>query len=317
MQELVEHANPRLEYFKHQYDEKYNGSSWNKESENIFRCAPPSQSSLPAGVYMIAYDSRGCKHVKLDSKYDDIILLPDSASIEVANTISKFWNSKAKFDAIGVLWKRGVLLHGKPGTGKTACISLIIKDLIERNGVAFICAEPEDLLTGINLFRMVEPERPLICIYEDIEEIIYRYGEKGLLALLDGEYQSSNVLHIATTNYIENLPPRITSRPSRFDMVIEIKLPTLKSREEFIKYKFGNILDAKEIKNWAKVTDGLSIAHIKELGISTLILDNDFEESLLKLKGMKGNGKEIKGFTPVSTTNGTSRRRRRETANIE
>lgn len=317
MQELMEHLNPRLEHFKYQYDEKYNGSTWVKESETTFRCSPPSQSALVSGVYMIGFDSRGCKHIKIDSKYDDIILLPDSESINISDSISKFWNSRAKFEDMGLLWKRGVLLHGKPGTGKTACISLVIRDLIERNGIAFICNEPEDLLTGISLFRTVEPERPLVCIYEDLEEIVMRYGEKGLLTLLDGEYQASNVLHIATTNYVENLPPRLTSRPSRFDMVIEIKLPTLQSRLEFIKYKFGKHLTPKEIKDWAKITEGLSIAHIKELGINTLILEKDFDSTLKILKGMNGNGKEIRGFGSVSTFNEPTRRGRRTVTDSE
>ena len=81
--------------------------------------------------------------------------------------------------------------------------------------------------------------------------------------------QLENIVYLATTNYPEQLEDRIINRPSRFDRRYEIGLPSYEVRLEYIKKK---VLDDNiDVEKWAKDTDDLSIAHIKELILSVLV----------------------------------------------
>ena len=87
-----------------------------------------------------------------------------------------------------------------------------------------------------------------------------------LLNILDGSQTLSNVVTIATTNYIEKIAGRYKNRPSRFDLVMEFPLPNSESRRMFIE-KTVLPEDIKKINldEWVKKTEGFSIDHINEL----------------------------------------------------
>jgi SpoVK/Ycf46/Vps4 family AAA+-type ATPase len=122
---------------------------------------------------------------------------------------------------------------------------------------------------------------------EDIDAIITRYGEASLLALLDGELQIDNVVTIATTNYPEQLDARFVNRPSRFDEIIYIGMPSAPAREVFLKKKNKRLAsNSVELAKWVKATDGWSIAHMRELIVAIECLDNPFDETVERLKKM-------------------------------
>jgi len=89
---------------------------------------------------------------------------------------------------------------------------------------------------------------------------------------------------LATTNYPEKLGSRILNRPSRFDKKFFIAMPNRLAREMFIRSRLEN---ESEIQKWADDTDGLSIAHIKELFVATKILGDSYDEALGVLKEMR------------------------------
>src|SRR5258705_13886621 len=73
------------------------------------------------------------------------------------------------------------------------------------------------------IFRVIEKDRPLVIIFEDIENLCTGGStETLLLNVLDGLDQLENVVYLATTNYIEKLKERIMNRPSRFDRRIYV-----------------------------------------------------------------------------------------------
>jgi hypothetical protein len=82
----------------------------------------------------------------------------------------------------------------------------------------------------LQMLRAVEPERQVVGILEDVDALIERYGESEYLSLLDGEAQVDNVVYVATTNYPERLDARIVDRPSRFDTIRYIGMPSAGAR---------------------------------------------------------------------------------------
>src|SRR5262249_23195198 len=77
----------------------------------------------------------------------------------------------------------------------------------------------------VALFRQVEPDRPIVCVFEDIDAIIAVYGDSDLLQWLDGNQQVDRAGNLASTNYPEKLDRRIIARPRRFDRILRIATP--------------------------------------------------------------------------------------------
>jgi len=177
-------------------------------------------------------------------------------------------------------------------THNTSTLQILISKIIKKGGLALFCNNPSMTVTGLQMLRTVEPDRPVLVVMEDIDALIRDHGESNILALLDGEIQIDNVTFIATTNYPERLDARIKNRPSRFDIVKKIGMPNSKAREVYLKAKHPKFkMLAKdeatdELLLWVESTDKFSVAHIKELIILTEIFETPFDEAVTKLNLM-------------------------------
>ena len=235
-------------------------------------------------------------------KTDELYHLPSPEITDILTDIDNFWERQHKYKQYNFIHKRGILMYGDPGCGKSGIIQLISQKLIERNGIVINVKDQEDLesfSSFIGTFRKVEPNRFIVVILEDIDAIA---GESGyqtskLLNILDGVKQIEGVVYIATTNYPEKLQERITNRPSRFDRRYKVELPNADIRRTYIKNKLtDNDLTGINIEEWVKKTEGMSLSHLKEVVISVIVMDRTFEETIINLEGLsekpriKGSG---------------------------
>ncbi len=252
----------------------------------------PTRKDLKPGVYEFDYSSdRGIFARKIDVVTDQLIPLPDTANERVLKGMTVFWANQAKYTIHGLLYKRGVLLYGPPGSGKTATLQLLSQQLLAMGGAVIICRAPEYTMLGLAALRRIEPKRPLICIFEDIDEITQRFGEHQILALLDGENQVSNIVNIATTNYPERLGARIVNRPSRFDERIFVGMPSAAARQIYLEKIIAKTGESAfqnfNLHQWVTDTEGLSIAHLRELSAAVLCLDQPYEAVIKRLRTMR------------------------------
>jgi len=275
-----------------------NVCQWQVHPNGSFSASSKTTDTLPPGVYNLSQDSDGRIYfLKSKPMTDTLYDLGETVTQQVINSIETFWDSKEKFSAMGILFKRGILLWGNAGSGKTATVALLIEKLIKRGGIVIICQHPGMAINALRVLRRIEPDRPLIVIMEDIEEVIEHRGEHDLLSFLDGEHQVNNVVHIATTNYPENLGPRIVNRPSRFDEVIKVPMPDESARRMYLTRAIGEKFTKEQIAGWAKETNDLSIAHLREFVVATQCLDRPFDETIERLKGMKIKPKSSEGVS--------------------
>lgn len=263
---------------------KENARKWAKVGDAFF----PSDETvdhLAPGQYHIEYShNRGIYFSKKPINLDELLILPDSASEEIIDNIEHFWEREEVFRELGYLWKRGVLLYGPAGSGKTSTLQLIAQKIIARGGIAVYVKEPKLTAQGLELFRRIEPTRPVIVMVEDIDAIQHAYGEADLLAMLDGDLQIDNVVFIATTNYPEKLDKRLVNRPSRFDIVRKIAMPTAEARAVYLAARNVRLVDDDaEMDRWVNTTEGFSIAHLKELIVSVEALGQDFDATIDRL----------------------------------
>lgn len=272
---------------------------WTLLGNDIFTACGTTTPSLPSRVYSVEFDSQTGRWVFITKNIitDDLVVLPDTASERVLQALDTFWNAKELFEKHGQLFKRGIMLWGPPGGGKTCTLMLLSRDIIKREGIVVLGSHPVRTAKGLEIIRRVEPDRPLICILEDIDEMVAEHGEHELLALLDGETQISNVAFVATTNYPERLDKRLVNRPSRFDEIIKVGMPSAAARTVYLQSRLGEDV---RIERWVKDSEGFSVAHLRELVVAVCCLSRTYEETIERLRSMahtpKSEGGNAAGF---------------------
>lgn len=248
---------------------------------------PETMKKVPAGAYLSAFSNKhGPILAKMDIMTDGLVQFEDAQTKRLAQEFTSFWTLKDKYRQAGFLHKRGYLLWGPPGSGKTSLINLLMHKTVEElDGIVMfiksIQSAPNVLMQAI---RRVEPDRPLFIIMEDLDSLIHR-NESEFLSILDGSSQIDGVVFVATTNYPENLSPRLLDRPNRFDRIEHINMPSVAQRRHFLKLKADGLSEI-ELKKWAQATVGLSIAHLRELIVSVQCLGQNFDEVVARLKKM-------------------------------
>lgn len=202
---------------------------------------------------MISIDNCGECHFKPHPLHtDDLIEFPESISARVLEEVKCFWSMGDRFARLGFAHRRGYLFYGKQGCGKSSLIHQIIARIVDAGHVAFFCAYPVWFRVALARFRDVEPDRPIVCVFEDIDATIKEYGDSELLQLLDGNSQVNKVVNLASTNYPERLDRRIIARPRRFDRLIKIESPDSTLREAHFAKKLPE-LPRGQLAHWVEL----------------------------------------------------------------
>lgn len=270
-------------------------SCWIKRGEDVYLPSDNVQvvDSIEAGAYKVSFSNRDESYIvsKVKIKTDDLVNLPQPEMQEVMGAVDDFYTQQKEFAKWGFIFKRGFLLYGVPGGGKTSIISNIMNYVIDKmNGLVFLVYNTDDLhyYSGFmsRVFRNIEPDRLILVIFEDIDSMTKE--ETLLINVLDGLGNSHNVLNIATTNYTERLSERLLNRPNRFDRRWEIKSPSYEARRQFFIAKIlPDALKTINLNKWVQDTEGFTIAQLSEVIKSVFLLKQSFPDTLALLKNMK------------------------------
>lgn len=258
----------------------YNGDTHWPASETTDR--------LDAGFYRFDHQPNiGPCVIRSSISVDNLIRLPDTAAAEVLSEFAQFWTLRERFAARGFLHKRGILLWGPPGSGKTSSLMQMAADIIAQHE-GIVCQIENAALAGACLqqIRKIEPDRPIVALIEDLDALVNRHGENEYLSLLDGEAQVDRIVFVATTNYPERLDKRFVDRPSRFDTVRWIGMPTAAARRVYLQAKEPSLQD-DELQTWVRETDGFSVAHLRELVILVKCFGRSLDQAIARLERMR------------------------------
>jgi predicted AAA+ superfamily ATPase len=206
----------------------------------------------------------------------------------VKDDIKKFLESKSIFDELGLIHKRGYLLYGNPGTGKSSFIRYLISEVLPKEcQVIWIRSIPN----FSSIAKLNEIPNLKVFIIEELALFNSNGDEvRETLEFLDGENSPKNSIIIANTNYPEELAQNLADRPSRFDVPIEIKESSVEESKMF----FESFLKRKLLDDEVVLT-GLSVAHIKEICLLSRMYNLPLQECYDKVKVRRSNFK--KGFS--------------------
>lgn len=242
-------------------------------------------------------------------RFEDIAGLDEEKAelIEIVNFLKK----PEMFYEMGAKVPKGVLLCGKPGTGKT----LIAKAIAGEANVPFISmsgSEFIEMFAGLGasrvrkLFEKARKIAPCIIFIDEIDAIGSRRTSNSgaesennqtlnqLLVEMDGFDSEETIIVLAATNRPEMLDKALL-RPGRFDRQIIINSPDKKGREEILKIhsKDKKIAEDVSLKDIAEDTAGLTGAELANILneaaiIATInnnnsITRNDIEEAIKKV----------------------------------
>lgn len=261
---------------------------WSKRN-GVYRPVGHTQDTVPSGIYEIDNDNSGWFLSKVKFPSDNLLRLPGMPIDYILDQIDTFWKREELFKQTGLLHKRGILMYGPAGCGKTSIIRLLCDDVVhKRNGIVIMvtnCRLAETALGGI---RQIEPRRPILTIIEDIETFMGSSDEsssaRALLALLDGETQVDHVVHLATTNKPDVLEDRIAKRPGRFDLVIGLNHPVTEARKAYLHNLLHEHVSEDELQAMTDETEGLGLAHLRELVVASYCLGLSRTDTLKRLR---------------------------------
>ncbi len=242
-------------------------------------------------------------------KFDDVAGLDEEKQEMIE--IVQFLKEPKKFNEMGAKVPRGVLLYGKPGTGKT----LIAKAIAGEADVPFISmsgSEFIEMFAGLGasrvrkLFEKARKVAPCIVFIDEIDAIGSRRSSGNgaesennqtlnqLLVEMDGFDTEETIIVLAATNRPEMLDKALL-RPGRFDRQITINVPDLKGREEILKIhsKDKKFAENVTLKSIAEDTAGFTGAELSNILNEAAILatineheviqQEDIEEALKKV----------------------------------
>jgi ATPase family associated with various cellular activities (AAA) len=204
-----------------------------------------------------------------DSSWAELFL-PQDIKDELKSLVENFLSSKDFYLEKKIPWKRGFLLYGKPGNGKTSIIRTIMSEYNFK---------PVTIVPGANdeavreAFSYAEEQSPSLLYFEDLDSLLEKSVDiSSFLNLMDGISTKNGLLVIATANNVKKLQTNITQRPSRFDRKFEIPLPNQEMAYIYLKRWFGGLIDVKKCRELAKYAEKyeFSYAYLKELYISSM-----------------------------------------------
>jgi hypothetical protein len=211
------------------------------------------------------------------SSLDDLVL-PPSLRAEIVDDFTTFLAAREDYARLGVPWKRGVLLLGPPGNGKTHCLRGVLGmlDLPTIYVQSFRSRYDTDERNIEEIFDRARRIAPCALVFEDLDAQITAGNRSFFLNQLDGFSPNAGLLVLATTNHPERLDPAIVERPSRFDRKYHFPLPGPEGRATFLQRWTERLdpaleLTAEQHTELVVETEGFSFAYLKELCLAAVL----------------------------------------------
>jgi DNA polymerase III delta prime subunit len=205
------------------------------------------------------------------------VVLPDGVLENIERHIIDVADWSRELLSAGQHLKRGLLLHGPPGTGKTHTVRYLTGRLATSTIILLTGRSIRFIDQAAALARRLQPS---MVVLEDVDLVATDrdYTQDGnpllfsLLEAMDGIGADADVTFVLTTNRADILETALADRPGRVDLAVEIPRPDLQCRERLLRvYARGLSVDA-DLTRVAQDTEGITASFVKEMIRRTVLV---------------------------------------------
>jgi hypothetical protein len=209
-------------------------------------------------------------HRRPTLRADQLILAPETLG-EVQRQVVEVARHKERLLAAGQHLKRGVLLFGPPGVGKTHTVRFLESSLVGTTVVQLTGNTIHLIAQAASVARALQPA---MVVVEDVDLIAEERGlQPGqhpllfqLLNEMDGLAEDADVVFVLTTNRPDLLEPALAARPGRVDQAVALQLPDAAARRALFELYRGDLeVDTSGLDDVLARTDGVTASFLKEL----------------------------------------------------
>jgi ATPase family associated with various cellular activities (AAA) len=231
----------------------------------------------------------------LQARYDwDSVVMDANALRMVRSDFELFFEREGWFRQHNLPYRRGYLLWGAPGNGKSATIRVMAAHPYIQPYTLDLSDSEEKSADVLRLFEKAAENTPALVILEDLDRAFPTEGKRTqertvsfqtLLNCLDGVGSQDGVIVVATANDPTCLDAAILKRPGRFDRVVQYRNPDADLRRQYY-LRLSSVLTGEQFEIAIEKTEGFSFAQLRETFI--LGAQSAFE-----------HGREIRGVDVV------------------
>lgn len=209
-------------------------------------------------------------HRRPSMTLDDVIL-PTETVDAITRQVVGVAHHREQLLAAGQHLKRGLLLYGPPGVGKTHTVRYLMSELTETTIVQLAGDTLHLIGAACSVARTLQPA---MIVVEDVDLIaedrdMYPGSSPMLFQLLnemDGLAEDADVVFLLTTNRADLLEPALAQRPGRVDQAVALEKPDREARRRlFALYRGALDVDESRLDSVLSRTDGVTASFLKEL----------------------------------------------------
>jgi hypothetical protein len=201
---------------------------------------------------------------------EQLVLAPQTLA-EVQRQVVEVARHKERLLAAGQHLKRGLLLYGPPGVGKTHTVRYLTSSLVGTTVIELTGRALHLIAEACSVARALQPS---MLVVEDVDLIAEDRGMHPghhpllfqLLNEMDGLAEDADVVFVLTTNRADLLEPALAARPGRVDQAVALELPDAAARRALFDLYRGDLpVDTSDLDDVIARTEGVTASFIKEL----------------------------------------------------